>query len=884
MKKILITALLFTYQFAIAQTWQPLPMYGGGFITDVVLHPSNPAVVVGVCDVGGIFISYDDCQTWTSHLANVPKNDFRNFYTRSFAFDPNTPSTQYFLSGDAPYNSTGKIWKTTNNGGSWSSVNLPVNISSNGEGRWGGTTILVNPLTINILYAAGQPTYNFGTSSFNTDGGLVTSTDGGATWTKVGGAALDRAWITKIKFKPNDPSVVFISAIQNSENGTPTTGTGLWKYETTTNILTQLTTNEVLDFDFDAVATSTIITTSSAGNYVSTNGGATWTALGTPSGLTYGLFASAHPTQGGTWYFGTFSFWQNTIVTTTDNGMTWQQVKYSSTHNTSKINYPSYLSNNLKPSFGNYMACLVIRSGKAYLSDWYGVWRTTDAALPLANTSAAATTNSNWTWRFQSQGIHNMVQVRTSLHSTDPNRFYANVGDLHYYESTNAGATMQYTDVAPMNMTCRIDFHKNNPAVGYMVGTQEHGDVGKIFKTTDGGTSWNEIAASTFNGGSRNITDLQLTPAVGTLIVGIERNSLPSQVYRSDDAGATYTAWDNGLTIPTAFKTWEKIDRLLKDADGETFYIFRDNQLFRRKLTDASWSPLAVPIPANWISDVQTSRTTAGVIYLAQYTAAIYKSTNSGSTWTAMTTPANVGHFAFSPSASNVVFQTWNPNDAHVLQQSQNGGASWSSLGTDGFWGMFEGMTFLNNTKLLAWSTGNSGFVTNFSSTLPLEILTFSGKSEKDKNRLTWQTGNELNVAYFDIERSDDGQMFNKIGEMKAKSSNSVYEFVDTKFSNNFNYYRLKINDLDKKIDFSKTISLQSTDTKEGKIWLYPNPVSSVLTIENVKGQDLEVVNTLGQVLLSKKATQKAMFDVRDLPNGIYFVKTAHETLRFVKQ
>jgi hypothetical protein len=144
MKKIITLLLIVGIAKGFAQSWQPLPMFGGGFITNVVVHPTNPSIIVGVCDVGGLFISTDDCQTWTSHTANVPKTDFRNFYIRSFAFDPTTPTTQYYLSGDAPYNSTGKIFKTENNGTSWAATSLPVNVSGNSTG-YAGETILVKP-------------------------------------------------------------------------------------------------------------------------------------------------------------------------------------------------------------------------------------------------------------------------------------------------------------------------------------------------------------------------------------------------------------------------------------------------------------------------------------------------------------------------------------------------------------------------------------------------------------------------------------------------------------------------------------------------------------------------------------------------------------------
>lgn len=135
---------LFAYSSLLfAQTWRPLPMYGGGFITDLVLHPSDANTIVGVCDVGGLFISTDDCQTWASHTAKVPKTDARNFQVRSFAFDPIAPNTQYFISGDSPYSSVSKIWKTTNNAAVWNYTSLPINISGNDAAvlyvDWGAT-------------------------------------------------------------------------------------------------------------------------------------------------------------------------------------------------------------------------------------------------------------------------------------------------------------------------------------------------------------------------------------------------------------------------------------------------------------------------------------------------------------------------------------------------------------------------------------------------------------------------------------------------------------------------------------------------------------------------------------------------------------------------
>ena len=68
---------------------------------------------------------------------------------------------------------------------------------------------------------------------------------------------------------------------------------------------------------------------------------------------------------------------------------------------------------------------------------------------------------------------------------------------------------------------------------------------------------------------------------------------------------------------------------------------------------------------------------------------------------------------------------------------------------------------------------------------LPVELLDFKGRyispfgGQGAGNLLTWTTANEQNTVQFDIERSINGQTFEKIGTVKTKGSNSTYEFTD---------------------------------------------------------------------------------------------------------
>ena len=165
---------------------------------------------------------------------------------------------------------------------------------------------------------------------------------------------------------------------------------------------------------------------------------------------------------------------------------------------------------------------------------------------------------------------------------------------------------------------------------------------------------------------------------------------------------------------------------------------------------------------------------------------------------------------------------------------------------------------------------------------LPLTLLNFTANAEKQRALLTWQTANERSVAHFDIEKSLDGKTFDKIGELKANNTPSVYQAFDNDFTASA-YYRLRINDLDGTSTYSKIIFLEKSKILKG-IKIYPNPVQDVLRLETSEAQSLDIVNATGQVV-AKQFIQKGLteYNVSHLAAGVYFIKTGVESLRFVK-
>jgi hypothetical protein len=138
----------------------------------------------------------------------------------------------------------------------------------------------------------------------------------------------------------------------------------------------------------------------------------------------------------------------------------------------------------------------------------------------------------------------------------------------------------------------------------------------------------------------------------------------------------------------------------------------------------------------------------------------------------------------------------------------------------------------------------------------------------------------------FDIERQNSQNTFETIGTVAAQNTAIAYTFTDEQPNADVVYYRLKMIELDGKTHYSKIIALKRGDT-EGvapKLKIYPNPANDVLNIENADGKTVEIVNVLGQVILSNVSNNhQSSFIIHHLEKGIYFVKTAGEVVRFVK-
>lgn len=216
-------------------------------------------------------------------------------------------------------------------------------------------------------------------------------------------------------------------------------------------------------------------------------------------------------------------------------------------------------------------------------------------------------------------------------------------------------------------------------------------------------------------------------------------------------------------------------------------------------------------------------------------------------------------------------------------------------LKTDGS-GSYQKLFSLNNSASINdYWLGLTDFV---SSVLPLTLTNFNAAYQEGKAHLAWQTAQENNSSYFDVERSADGINFSKIGSVSAKgNSNNIinYSFTDKALpyenSQQQLFYRLKMVDKDGHFTYSKIMSVYISSVLLS-IKISPNPAKNILQITGLNpfaAATISIINFSGNVIKKTIAKDNNYFiDVSNLPAGMYYIRVEENkkitNLKFVKE
>ena len=176
---------------------------------------------------------------------------------------------------------------------------------------------------------------------------------------------------------------------------------------------------------------------------------------------------------------------------------------------------------------------------------------------------------------------------------------------------------------------------------------------------------------------------------------------------------------------------------------------------------------------------------------------------------------------------------------------------------------------------------------------LPVDLAMFTAKKTDNNILLGWRTESEYNNEKFLIQRSQNGNNFETIGEVLGLGDSfesNVYSFVDTRPMNGLNYYRLKQMDFDGKFDYSP-VELVRFGDRTILATLYPTITKGGLIVDLMEESiaDISITDGHGRIILQRSygLSQRIDLDVSDLPNGNYFMQirtnTQVESKRFMK-
>lgn len=187
------------------------------------------------------------------------------------------------------------------------------------------------------------------------------------------------------------------------------------------------------------------------------------------------------------------------------------------------------------------------------------------------------------------------------------------------------------------------------------------------------------------------------------------------------------------------------------------------------------------------------------------------------------------------------------------------------------------------------------GTINNSQTPLPIELLNFNAEpTDPNTVKLTWQTASETNNHFFTIERSKNGKDWSTISKVDgAGNSNSLlsYTLFDDHPYSGISYYRLKQTDFDARFSYSDVRSVNIDSFENSKIEIYPNPAEHQLVVigNSHELEGVEIYNSLGQnvthlVQINKIHNKKYVFDISDLSNGFYYLRTRTTTNKLLKQ
>jgi hypothetical protein len=196
------------------------------------------------------------------------------------------------------------------------------------------------------------------------------------------------------------------------------------------------------------------------------------------------------------------------------------------------------------------------------------------------------------------------------------------------------------------------------------------------------------------------------------------------------------------------------------------------------------------------------------------------------------------------------------------------------------------GLTYAFNVTSAAASGSASRFFIVFSNPSPLALNNIEVRAvanEAGQAVVSWNATDEGQIVRYEVEKSSNGKTFSNQLTV-ATAAKEIYQWIDATPSNQ-NYYRIKAVTKDRKMVYSKVVSL-SFSNDHPNISIFPNPVGNELQLKMQNSApatySVAIFGSQGQkvietVVITNGASEQHIITVKALPAGVYQIQVTDE-------
>ncbi|MBP5544775.1 MAG: hypothetical protein ILM98_11910 [Kiritimatiellae bacterium] len=456
------------------ESWSVLPVFGGGYVQNVAIAPSNPSRWYAYVDVGGPYRSDDGGRSWTPLHALMPIDQRARWadHVRALSVDPRDANTFLIAAGDS-FDKPAGVYVTTDGGRTFRRT-LTAKFYGDGNTRWMGQCMARHPTNPDIIYCGEDWD------------GVFRSNDNGKTWTNLG---LTQMLITDIRIDPSNPSRIYVCAPglmkpgRQDQNATShERGKGFFRSDNGGTTWTTLSSTES-PTETAQIAGSSRIVGLFANRHVraSDDYGATWYAF--ESGLSIASDSASEPGYTDAKRYQALAagpnFWlvgnaKGEIFRRGKNDTTWSKVTRVSVSLGDPV-----AEHHLAPRAknGEFWALGTInidpRDRNHWLAtDWFEIWETLDAGK---------------TWTSRVNGISQLVPFMVACDPHSSTNILYGYADLGLSASHDGGKSFHSIYTKYSAYANSISWSAQTTNLAYCIG----GKSGiKFLRTRDGGRTW----------------------------------------------------------------------------------------------------------------------------------------------------------------------------------------------------------------------------------------------------------------------------------------------------------------------------------------------------------------------------------------------------------